>query len=66
MQEFKSFYFENFSFDYQTLIANFSYSFDEIYFFDEEIDFSCHSFFSRKNLDEDIVNNFLFSIHIAL
>lgn len=66
MQIFESFYFENFSFDAQKLIATFSYSFDQIYFFEEEIDFSGESFHLRENLDFEVINNFLFSLHIAL
>lgn len=66
MQEFKSFYFEKFSFDRESLKAKFEYSFDENYFFTEEIDFFSENFFLRKDLDEEIINNFLFSIHIAL
>jgi len=66
MREFKSFYFESFSFDKQTLKASFEYSFDENYFFQEEIDFFSDKFFVREDLNYDIINNFLFSIHIAL
>ena len=66
MREFKSFYFEKFSFDKETLKASFEYSFDENYFFFEEIDFSCENFSQINKLDDSIINNFLFSIHIAL
>ncbi|MDD2907482.1 MAG: hypothetical protein PHH98_02470 [Candidatus Gracilibacteria bacterium] len=66
MREFKSFYFEKFSFDKQNLLAKFEYSFDESYFFTEEINFSSVDFFVRKNLNEHIINNFLFSLHIAI
>lgn len=66
MREFKSFYFEKFSFDKETLKASFEYSFDENYFFFEEIDFFSDNFSIIKNLDENIINNFLFSLHIAL
>lgn len=66
MREFKSFYFEKFSFDTEKLIARFEYSFDENYFFVEEIDFFNDKFFLKNDLDVDIINNFLFSIHIAL
>ncbi|MDD3144941.1 MAG: hypothetical protein PHV23_02410 [Candidatus Gracilibacteria bacterium] len=66
MREFKSFYFEKFSFDKETLKASFEYSFDENYFFFEEIDFSCENFSQINKLDDVIINNFLFSLHIAL
>jgi len=66
MREFKSFYFEKFSFDKETLKASFEYSFDENYFFFEEIDFSCENFSQINKLDDAIINNFLFSLHIAL
>ncbi|MDD3646310.1 MAG: hypothetical protein PHH06_02785 [Candidatus Gracilibacteria bacterium] len=66
MREFNSFYFESFSFDKQTLKASFEYSFDENYFFQEEIDFFSEKFLVRDILDDDIINNFLFSLHIAL
>lgn len=66
MKEFKSFYFESFSFDKETLKARFVWSFDSDYFFEEEIDFFSDSFFIRDDLNDDIINNFLFSLHIAL
>lgn len=66
MREFKSFYFEKFSFNKETLKASFEYSFDENYFFFEEIDFSCENFSQINKLDDAIINNFLFSLHIAL
>ncbi|NCO31718.1 hypothetical protein GW891_02710 [bacterium] len=66
MREFKSFYFEKFSFDKETFNARFDYSFDQNYFFYEEIDFFSEEFSQIKNLDDDIINNFLFSLHIAI
>lgn len=66
MLKFNSFYFESFLFDKKTLKAIFKYSFDQNYFFEEEVDFSSEYFFCRDNLDLEIINNFLFSIHIAL
>jgi len=66
MKEFKSFYFEKFSFDKLNLIARFEYSFDEFYFFTEEINFSSVDFFVREKLNDNIINNFLFSLHIAI
>jgi len=66
MKEFNSFYFESFSFDKETLKARFVWSFDSDYFFEEEIDFFSDSFFIRDDLNDDIINNFLFSLHIAL
>jgi len=66
MRKFNSFYFESFSFDEKTLKAIFKYSFDQDYFFEEEVDFSSDLFFYRDDLDFDIINNFLFSLHLAL
>jgi len=40
MKKFNIFYFESFSFDRQTLVADFLYSFDREEFFTEQIDFS--------------------------
>ena len=66
MRKFTEFYFEKFTFDEQSLIAKFYYSFDEEYFFEEEVDFSSWNFWIREKLDLSIINTFLFSIHIAL
>lgn len=65
MKKFKIFYFEKFSFDKNLLLAKFQYSFDNEYFFEEEIDFSSSDFVLREDLDDEIINNFLFNIHIA-
>lgn len=66
MKKFEAFYFESYSFDSQNLIAKFDYSFDNEYFFSEEIDFSSDSFVVRDDIDYNILDNFLFSLHIAL
>jgi ribosomal protein L11 methylase PrmA len=65
MKEFKTFYFEKFSFDSTSLKAKFFYSFDKKQNFIEEIDFSS-DFKVRQNLDKNIIDNILFSIHLAL
>lgn len=66
MREFKNFYFEKFTFDKEKLLWKFFYSFDEKYFFEEEIDFSSSDFIARKNIDLDVIDTFLFNLHIAL
>lgn len=66
MKEFSKFYFKSFDFDKQTLTAKFVYSFDNEIFFEEFIDFSCENFYWRIYLDEKIINNILFHIHLAL
>lgn len=66
MQKFEKFYFENFEFDENTLKAKFYYSFDEKIDFVEEIDFSTKLLIPRKNIDKNIINNFLFPLSIAL
>lgn len=67
MNKFDTFYFEWFSFDKTNLIASFTYSFDEVEFFEEKMDFSSNFEFNlRKNLDDEIINNILFHISIML
>ncbi len=66
MKQYNNFYFEDFSFDTQTLLATFRYSFDEELFFEEKICFFDESFYIRKDLKLEIINNILFHIHIAL
>lgn len=66
MEKFDAFYFESYDFDYENLIAKFYYSFDSKEFFTEEIDFSNSNIKIRSDLNSSIVENFLFSIHIAL
>lgn len=65
MKKFEKFYFEKFDFDKEKLKAKFYYSFDKQEFFEEIIDFSS-VFFEIKNFDEFLLNNLLFSLHIAL
>ncbi|MDD4151672.1 MAG: hypothetical protein PHR68_03595, partial [Candidatus Gracilibacteria bacterium] len=60
MNKFDTFYFEGFSFDKTNLIASFTYSFDELEFFKEKMDFSSNFEFNlRENLDDEIINNIL-------
>ncbi|NDK08711.1 hypothetical protein EOM39_05735, partial [Candidatus Gracilibacteria bacterium] len=66
MQKFDKFYFEKFEFDDKTFKAKFYYSFDEKQHFVEEIDFSTDLLKSRKKLDKNILDNFLFPLSIAL
>lgn len=65
LEQFNNFYFESFSFDYETLTAKLVYSFDEKKYFEEFISFKDDSFFVWKQLDKNIINNILFSLHIA-
>ena len=66
MQKFQTFYFEKFKFDKKNLQAKFFYSFDETEFFEEIIDFSSDFFELREDIDDDILNNILFHLHIVL
>jgi len=66
MQEFNEFIFEKFEFDKTSLKAKFFYSFDNKEFFEEIIDFKNEDFDLRENISENIINNLLFNIHIAL
>jgi len=65
MEKFNTFYFEKFEFDNISLKARFFYSFDKKQNFVEEIDFSS-DFKVRKKLEKNIIDNILFSIHLAL
>ena len=65
MQKFKKFYFEKYSFDEKTLKASFLYSFDKDEYFEEIIDFK-NNLELNNNLEKNIINNFLFNIHIVL
>ncbi len=65
LEKFENFYFENFSFDYDNLEAKLVYSFDWKVFFEEFISFKNDNFFVWKNLDKKIIDNILFSLHIA-
>ena len=66
LKKFENFYFESFNFDKQNFIATFCYSFDEKEFFEEKIYFKNDDFETIKNIDFEIVDNFLFSLHLAL
>ncbi len=65
MKKFKQFYFEKFSFDEKTLKAYFLYSFDNDEYFEEIVDFNNNLELNQK-LNKNIIDNFLFNIHIAL
>ncbi len=65
MKKFTTFYFESFTFDKQTFIAEFQYSFDRSEFFTEKIDFSW-DYNPRCDIDSQIVLSLLFHCHIAL
>ena len=66
MQTFQKFYFKWYDFDTETLIANFHYSFDDIEYFTEQIDFSSDEFMVRDDIDNDIMDDMLFHTSIAL
>jgi hypothetical protein len=66
MKNFNNFYFETYSFDKNTLKATFRYSFDEEEFFEEVLDFKSNKFFPRKDLNDEIIQNILFHVHLAL
>lgn len=66
MQKFDRFIFQWFEFDRASLKAYFDYSFDKKVFFREEIDFSTSQAKLRDDFDEKILNNFLFSLSIAI
>ncbi len=66
MKPFRRFYFDKFKFDKKTLSASFFYNFDEKDFFEEKINFKNDLFKLRKNLNTEVLNNFLFNIHLAL
>jgi hypothetical protein len=65
MKKFKKFYFEKYNFDEKTLKASFLYSFDKKEFFEEILDFK-NDLELNKNLELNIINNFLFNLHIVL
>jgi len=65
MKKFNIFYFESFSFDRKTLVADFLYSFDREEFFTEQIDFSSELEL-RWNIDDSVIQSLLFHCHIAL
>lgn len=66
MKKFNKFYFTKFEFNSLNLNATFYYSFDNEVFFEENINFKSDSFDTRIDLDLNILNNFLFHLHIAL
>jgi len=66
IMKYTTFFFESFSFDTQTLEATFVYHFDETLFFTEKIYFRDTRFPLREYLDTNIIENFLFPLHIAL
>ena len=66
MQKFEKFYFNSFEFDKKTLHAKFFYSFDDKQSFTEEIDFSSDFLHVRNDFQQEIFNNFLFSLSIAI
>ena len=66
MKQFKLFQIVGHTFDHQTLKAQFSYSFDNEVNFTETIDFSYKSFTPITNMNDQILNNLLFHLSIAL
>jgi len=66
MKKFNRFYFESFEFDKKTLKAKFNYSFDQMEYFTEEIDFFCENKTIRNDFDIEVINNILFHCHIAI
>lgn len=66
MKKYINFNFEKYFFDINKNIWYFYYNFDEEIFFEEVIDFSDNWFKIRQNLDEKIIDNMMFSIHLAL
>ncbi|MDD3302122.1 MAG: hypothetical protein PHN31_01075 [Candidatus Gracilibacteria bacterium] len=66
MQKFEKFYFNSFEFDKKTLLAKFFYRFDDKENFTEEIDFSSDFLHIRDDFQQEIFDNFLFSLSIAL
>jgi hypothetical protein len=65
MNSFSTFSFHSFSFDHETLIATFTYQFDEE-LFTETINFSTPIKKVKSDLDEATLNNILRHIHIAV
>lgn len=66
MKSYQTFYFEHIDYDFEQHVACFSYSFDEEVFFEEKIYFGDAWFDMRGGLDEEVIQNILFHIHIAL
>lgn len=66
MHKFSLFYFKSFEFDYSNLQAKFYYSFDDEVFFEEVLDFYNENFKIIENIDNNILENILFHLHIAI
>jgi hypothetical protein len=66
MKTFEKFYFKSFTFDKQKLEAKFTYAFDNEAFFEEVIFFENPDFIARNDINNDIINNMLFHLHLAL
>lgn len=66
MKKYKNFYFEKFDFDKENLVWEFYYSFDKELHFKETICFKDERFEIRNDLNDNILNNILFHLHIAL
>lgn len=66
MKIFKNFYFTWYDFDYTTLKASFSYSFDHEVNFTETIDFACPGFRQKTKIDPDVINTLLFHLSLAI
>ncbi|MDR0651141.1 MAG: hypothetical protein LBG59_07280 [Candidatus Peribacteria bacterium] len=65
MRSFSTFSFHSVSFDPQTLIATFTYQFDEE-LFTETINFSTSVRKIRPNLDDTVIHTILKHLHIAV
>lgn len=66
MEKFEKFYIEKATFDANTLVANFYYSFDKQVFFQEQIDFYSPDFSVRKEMEQEQISNILFHLSIAI
>ena len=66
MRKFNTFFFESFSFDPDTLIASFEYSFDGEVKFTEQIGFASTKFTPKADIDPEIMNNLLFHLSLAI
>lgn len=66
MKAFTTFFFESFDFDSETWKVSFCYNFDEKEFFCEELYFPPISKQFFLKFDKNIIDNFLFHIHLAL
>lgn len=66
MEKFEKFYISGFSYDETKRLASFFYSFDKKITFTEKIDFNVSFLQIRKDFDRNILDNFLFSLSIAV